>query len=380
MSCGNCDHFLRYHVVPRCYRQVGGSRLGGWGTGVQLLTPQCGSQHFPESHKSHRSHDIVLLCIACHNRANQHATRVKARIAKETGIPEQMPVPEADRAKQVDRTRRTAVALLRAAHKMPLERQSALRRRLLALLACMEHDQLCARLPPQLLARSAPPDPDTCAAQGRFSQAEATQAGAWAASLGEEALEEAVDTSLLEWAASLEPPPAVAASVEQHGRLVVAQLDDLDGFVRMWRREFIQVRPDSCPVLRAVAGSPGPLPRTPTHSRPQALRPRYLPPQWGVNHQVSRTFGDRSVFNRGGSGEGGDRPTRFRGVRQKGDSTFTATLSLPGGGTEGVGSFPTAEAAARAYDARAVAVYGSAALVNDPDGDDRARQEAARRS
>lgn len=199
-------------------------------------------QHFPESHKSHRSHDIVLLCLACHNRANQHATRVKARIAEETGISEQKPVPEADRAKQVDRTRRTAVALLQAAHKMPAERQAALQRRLLALLACIEHSQLCARLPPQLLARTAPPDPDSAAIQGRFTQAEVTKAGEWAASLGEDCLDEAVVVPLLEWAAALKPPPATAASVEQHGRLVVSQLDDLEGFVRMWRREFIEVR------------------------------------------------------------------------------------------------------------------------------------------
>lgn len=104
------------------------------------------------------------------------------------------------------------------------------------------------------------------------------------------------------------------------------------------------------------------------------MRPRYLPPQWGVNHQVSRTFGDRSVFHRSDASE--DRPTRFRGVRQRGPAAFTATLSLPGGGTEEVGTFATAEAAARAYDARAVAAYGSTALVNDPDGDDRARRGA----
>lgn len=46
VGCGEEGHFLRYKVVPSCYRR-----------------------HFPVHMKSHRSHDVVLLCLDCHHEA-----------------------------------------------------------------------------------------------------------------------------------------------------------------------------------------------------------------------------------------------------------------------------------------------------------------------
>lgn len=41
--CGKEEQFVKYHIVPPLYRS-----------------------HFPNSFKSHRSHDILLFCIECH--------------------------------------------------------------------------------------------------------------------------------------------------------------------------------------------------------------------------------------------------------------------------------------------------------------------------
>lgn len=48
VSCGEESHYLKYKVVPACYRR-----------------------HLPIYMKSHRSHDIVLLCIDCHPAAQK---------------------------------------------------------------------------------------------------------------------------------------------------------------------------------------------------------------------------------------------------------------------------------------------------------------------
>ena len=48
VACGEEGHFLRYRVVPSCYRRAMPVRL-----------------------KSHRSHDVVLLCVACHELAHK---------------------------------------------------------------------------------------------------------------------------------------------------------------------------------------------------------------------------------------------------------------------------------------------------------------------
>eukprot|EP00899_Mesostigma_viride_P006270 jgi/Mesvir1/15644/Mv03249-RA.1 len=67
VGCGEQGHYLRYRVIPCCYRQ-----------------------HFPVKFKSHRSHDIVLLCIDCHEVAMKGAERLKRAIAEEFGVPLQV--------------------------------------------------------------------------------------------------------------------------------------------------------------------------------------------------------------------------------------------------------------------------------------------------
>lgn len=64
VGCGEGNHYLRYRIIPSCYRM-----------------------HFPEHLKSHRSHDIVLLCVDCHEIAHAAAEKYKKQIAKDFGIP-----------------------------------------------------------------------------------------------------------------------------------------------------------------------------------------------------------------------------------------------------------------------------------------------------
>ncbi|KAG9454009.1 hypothetical protein H6P81_006913 [Aristolochia fimbriata] len=64
VGCGERNHYLRYRIVPSCYRM-----------------------HFPEHLKSHRSHDIVLLCVDCHEIAHAAAEKYKRQVAKEFDIP-----------------------------------------------------------------------------------------------------------------------------------------------------------------------------------------------------------------------------------------------------------------------------------------------------
>ncbi|KFK31126.1 hypothetical protein AALP_AA6G071200 [Arabis alpina] len=64
VGCGEGNHYLRYRIIPSCYRV-----------------------HFPEHLKSHRSHDIVLLCVDCHEVAHAAAEKYKKQIATEFGIP-----------------------------------------------------------------------------------------------------------------------------------------------------------------------------------------------------------------------------------------------------------------------------------------------------
>ncbi|CAD7975050.1 unnamed protein product [Amoebophrya sp. A25] len=57
VSCGATKNYLRFHIVPTIYRK-----------------------HFPEEFKAHSSHDVLLLCVACQERAQQGQYRLMARL------------------------------------------------------------------------------------------------------------------------------------------------------------------------------------------------------------------------------------------------------------------------------------------------------------
>ena len=62
--CGKTENYLRFHVIPILYRSC-----------------------FPENLKSHKSHDVVLLCLDCHEMARKVYEQKKEEISKRYGVP-----------------------------------------------------------------------------------------------------------------------------------------------------------------------------------------------------------------------------------------------------------------------------------------------------
>ncbi|CAK1548737.1 unnamed protein product [Leptosia nina] len=62
--CGEHNSYIRKNVVPREYRK-----------------------HFPEVMKDHSSHDVVLLCVSCHQRSNMRDQAVRERLAQTCDAP-----------------------------------------------------------------------------------------------------------------------------------------------------------------------------------------------------------------------------------------------------------------------------------------------------
>ena len=109
VSCGEDGHYLRYRVVPACYRR-----------------------NFPVQWKSHRSHDIVLLCVDCHHVAHRAAEAVKKQLSQQYGVPLFPPKvrPEATSGKASEahpyNVRRAAVALKVYGNTLPEPRRREL--------------------------------------------------------------------------------------------------------------------------------------------------------------------------------------------------------------------------------------------------------------
>ncbi|EXC01253.1 Exosome component 10 [Morus notabilis] len=120
VGCGERNHYLRYRIIPSCYRM-----------------------HFPEHLKSHRSHDIVLLCVDCHEVAHAAAEKHKKQVAEEFGVPLFVrKVVDAEEARIISgssesakgneagvsplQLRTAAMALLRHGPRMPSKRREEL--------------------------------------------------------------------------------------------------------------------------------------------------------------------------------------------------------------------------------------------------------------
>ncbi|KAI8430349.1 hypothetical protein MSG28_000646 [Choristoneura fumiferana] len=133
--CGNTDSYIRKNVVPREYRK-----------------------YFPEVMKDHSSHDVVLLCARCHQRANALDLRPRLALAALCGAPlaardHARPSEDAAHAKKI---RSAARALLYKSqkHTLPAARRRELEETLL------RHFPAHARLSRALLQEAAvAPDP-----------------------------------------------------------------------------------------------------------------------------------------------------------------------------------------------------------------------------
>ncbi len=64
VKCGGEEELTRHHVVPHCYRR-----------------------HFPEEYKTHNHHDVVALCIDCHDSYERQADELKREFSVKYNAP-----------------------------------------------------------------------------------------------------------------------------------------------------------------------------------------------------------------------------------------------------------------------------------------------------
>ncbi len=62
--CGQEENCLRKYIVPHEYRR-----------------------HFPEVMRDHQSHDVLLMCLACHQNSNGFDLILRQKLAEDSGVP-----------------------------------------------------------------------------------------------------------------------------------------------------------------------------------------------------------------------------------------------------------------------------------------------------
>ncbi len=172
--CGTDQDITRHHVVPRCFRK-----------------------HFPMKRKEHAIHDVLILCINCHNEYENHAFEFKKKIA------EDMNIPIGGCGYHVDKSyfsvRTAGHALLESGDKIPEPRKTELLNRL----------------------------------RDFFEKEDIT-------------VEDMKRASGLK-SVIIDP------SFKSFGQAVVERLENIDDFVQQWRRHFIEVmKPKHLPAFWSV--------------------------------------------------------------------------------------------------------------------------------
>ncbi|XP_045504549.1 exonuclease 3'-5' domain-containing protein 2 [Colias croceus] len=122
--CGEDNSYIRKNVVPREYRK-----------------------HFPEVMKDHSSHDVLLLCVSCHQRSNMLDQAVRERLA----VLCDAPFASHDKTKYIEdaeckKIRSAARALLYQSRKHVLPEARVKELETVLLLHYPEHDEITEQL------------------------------------------------------------------------------------------------------------------------------------------------------------------------------------------------------------------------------------------
>ncbi|XP_043234842.1 exonuclease 3'-5' domain-containing protein 2-like isoform X1 [Amphibalanus amphitrite] len=104
VRCGASDGYVRKNIVPQEYRK-----------------------HFPEIMKSHQSHDVLLMCVSCHQESNSLDLKMRQRLAEECHAPIGTEADVKVREDQALRKVKSAGrALLKSRDKLPPQRAAEL--------------------------------------------------------------------------------------------------------------------------------------------------------------------------------------------------------------------------------------------------------------
>lgn len=156
VSCGTEEYLTRHHVVPYCYRRF-----------------------FPLSLKSHNFHDVLALCVSCHEKYERNADKLKEQLAVEYKAPIS---GETIENKDIIKCIKISTTLLNDGIKVPKSRARRLRKYL----------------------------------RDRFNLKRLTR----------DKIEEIASTK-------------VVVIKRTHGEIVMSQISDIQSFVEMWRNHFV---------------------------------------------------------------------------------------------------------------------------------------------
>ena len=215
--CGETKNYLRFHVVPILYRSC-----------------------FPENLKSHKSHDVVLLCIECHEKARKVYEKKKEEISKRYGVPINIMSDEQNNyLKLTQFIKKCRILLKNKNESFPEKAQIKLKNNLKEMFDFLMKNS-------EYFKNFVDKNKIKC-----------------------DKIED-INIEFLEIFCNkfnLNDKNFPEGKRNIHGKLVIEKVKDLKEFIMEWRKFFID-----------------------------SFKPKFLPKEWSVEHEIVRTFGEYSNF------------------------------------------------------------------------------------
>ena len=215
--CGKTENYLRFHVIPILYRSC-----------------------FPENLKSHKSHDVVLLCLSCHERARKVYEQKKEEISKRYNVPlNVMSDGKNNYLKLIQFIKKCKVIKKNKNKNLPEIAETKLKKNLKETFdTLMENSQEFKN----------------------FVEKNKIKCDK----------EDDIDDNFLNIFCDkfiVDDKNIPEGKKNLHGKLVIEKVKDLKEFIMEWRQFFLD-----------------------------SFQPKFLPKEWSVKHEIVRTFGEYSNF------------------------------------------------------------------------------------
>jgi cation-transporting P-type ATPase D len=224
--CGIEENYMRFHIVPVVYRKF-----------------------FPNEYKSHNSHDIVLLCLICHGEANKFHSLHKEIISKKFNVPLNTFSEEAETIKNFHSISSLAKNLVKYYNQMPVDKKHDMMKIIIDFLNTNLNDPLLSKFYQDVFFK----DEKSLI---KFPISNITRDLLIKIKVHKLKKSEQIETKNL------------------HGKMIVNEIKDFHGFIREWRKTFIEY-----------------------------MKPRFLTQSWDIDHDFYSSFGRQSKFYKSNSAD-----------------------------------------------------------------------------
>ena len=215
--CGNTKNYLRFHVIPILYRSC-----------------------FPENLKSHKSHDVVLLCLECHERARKVYEKKKEEISKRYGVPLNVMSDEKNNYLKLKQFQKKCKIFIKNKKKsLPENAKDKLKNNIREMYNFLLNNSEFFNNFVEKNGIKCEKNEDI---NGNFLELFSEQF-------------------------KIDEINIPEGKKNLHGKLVIEKVKDLKEFIMEWRKFFID-----------------------------SFEPKFLPKEWSVEHEIVRTFGEHSNF------------------------------------------------------------------------------------